>query len=735
MKKSSNKMIKKFESLFFLIIFAICLCFGSHGVNAQNNSELTIYHFNDTNGVFKPFQYQFSNHQTADKPMGGIERLAYFRQEKLKKDPSSLLIVGSDILGPSLFSRHSEGAMMIDVLNQLKVTAWTPSNYDFMYGVQSLEKRMKKATFPIVSSNVFKKSTGEPFFKSSLIINHKGKKIGIVGISEIHLKDNVPKEVENILEFREPIAALKDLTSEMKSDTDIIIAIAQLKNADKIEVLLNTDVDLIIGSIGEFGDSVSTEVTAVNGKKIIQTPGFAMSMGEVRFSITKPHQIKYHKIFQNFLTASEYSFAKIRDFIQPITNIYKTYHKTFKNVVLASLNRDPDVRESRKIMSHLLRKSAGTEISLLSNRFFLRSGEFRDKITKARLYNVLYLSTKLTRVFLSGEQLRKVLIALQGHDNEYLVEGVVGNKVNGRLINNAEIYSIATGEAILSQLPVLKERLNIVEVYDKPINDHIYDYLLTQNKPAINFDQLLSFSPWKISSDIELGGQVTQVQVPEGGDFGDLRWKGDQNALNLGGEGIFSLVRYWGQNEFLSDFSLGFKQQRTGDEDLKETFDKIVIQTEYRRILWNRLFMPFVNANLESLFTNPDPQKPHFFLGRFKGGITHAFPLGIQVSESLEYRQQFLDSTDPGRLGVDLGIKWKYQWWLIKNQLTSSVYMPFDIKTGIITNIENKISFPIAKYFDIFLKFNTFNRSTTPNDWAFRVNAGLQITLERPLAF
>ena len=79
-------------------------------------------------------------------------------------------------------STFTKGEQMVPVLNKLDVRCAVFGNHDFDFGIDILQERVEKTSFPWLMSNVIDNETGRPLAdgKVSHIIDWCGRKIGLV---------------------------------------------------------------------------------------------------------------------------------------------------------------------------------------------------------------------------------------------------------------------------------------------------------------------------------------------------------------------------------------------------------------------------------------------------------------------------------------------------------------------------------------------------------------------------
>jgi len=133
------------------------------------SQRVTILFFNDLHGHLEPFTVK-----QLDKPaeVGGIARIAalvkQIRAENEKIGAKTLVLVAGDILQGTPMSTVFMGEPDVLALNNIGVNAMTVGNHEFDFGLDNLLALRKAAKFPIISSNIVWKESGELVFEPSV---------------------------------------------------------------------------------------------------------------------------------------------------------------------------------------------------------------------------------------------------------------------------------------------------------------------------------------------------------------------------------------------------------------------------------------------------------------------------------------------------------------------------------------------------------------------------------------
>ncbi len=144
------------------------------GSSFAESVEMTIIHFNDLDRM------EESGGQ------GGVARLAsLIKSERANKD-NVLVTFAGDTISPSLMSGFDKGAHMIELLNQLDLTAMAIGNHEYDFGPEVAKQRFAEANFPILGANNID-TDGEIIdgAEASIMVDVGPFKVGIFGLTTL----------------------------------------------------------------------------------------------------------------------------------------------------------------------------------------------------------------------------------------------------------------------------------------------------------------------------------------------------------------------------------------------------------------------------------------------------------------------------------------------------------------------------------------------------------------------
>ncbi len=224
--------MKRFVVRWLLVALIMPLFFTGTGVLAEA-TKLTIVHFNDLDRM------------GAKGGRGGVAKLAAIIAEQRASNDNVMVTFGGDTISPSLMSGLDQGAHMIDLLNQLDLTAMVLGNHEFDFGPEIAKERIAEANFPILGTNtVDPDGTIIDGALASIMVNTGDFKIGIFGLTTVGtLEKSSPGEYT----FMDPLEVAVDQTVKLREEgADLIIALAHTDTVEDQILVENEVVDLLL---------------------------------------------------------------------------------------------------------------------------------------------------------------------------------------------------------------------------------------------------------------------------------------------------------------------------------------------------------------------------------------------------------------------------------------------------------------------------------------------------------
>ncbi|MGI6368629.1 MAG: hypothetical protein ACOX2L_09805 [Anaerolineae bacterium] len=200
--------------------------------------------------------------------MGGLARRATLIQDTRDQTDVPVLVVdaGNTLMGKSL-SLASEGRVLVDAMNLMGYDALGIGVGELIQGPEILEARAQEASFPLVSANLVDAATGEPLFEPWVLIERKGTRFGVLGLSN----PGALLGIESLWPGAEILPAQQALTrylDEVRSQSDVVVVLSLLGlDSDQVLAQNVAGIDVIVGGNERY---LLTEASSVNNTTIVQ---------------------------------------------------------------------------------------------------------------------------------------------------------------------------------------------------------------------------------------------------------------------------------------------------------------------------------------------------------------------------------------------------------------------------------------------------------------------------------
>lgn len=264
------------------IILLLSLTLGLHSQN------LVILHTNDTHSRIEPLP---ETDRFAPN-LGGIERRAAYLDKMRNENKNVLLFDAGDFLQGTPYFNMFKGEVEVKAMNMLKYDAVTLGNHEFDYGMEVLEDVVKKATFPIISTNYdFSETAINDYIKPYHIIYKEGVKIGIIG-ANIDPVGLIASENYDGVIFHTPTETLNKTAEMLRNELncDMVICLSHLGYRNELELAENSrNIDIIIGGHSHTFMTKPSFRKNLDGEEVLvfQTAGRGMYVGRIDVELQK----------------------------------------------------------------------------------------------------------------------------------------------------------------------------------------------------------------------------------------------------------------------------------------------------------------------------------------------------------------------------------------------------------------------------------------------------------------
>ncbi|MDP9609085.1 MULTISPECIES: bifunctional metallophosphatase/5'-nucleotidase [Streptomyces] len=202
--------------------------------------DVQLLSFNDLHGNLEPPQGSSGtvtetqpDGTTKAVPAGGVEYLATALRNARKGHEYSVTAAGGDMIGASpLMSGLFHDEPTIEALNKLHLDVTSVGNHEFDEGRAELNriqnggchpkdgcyedgKTFQGAGFPYLAANVTDEKTGKPILKPYTVWQHKGVKIGFIGVTLEGTPGIVTAEGVKGLKFHDEVETINKYAKEL----------------------------------------------------------------------------------------------------------------------------------------------------------------------------------------------------------------------------------------------------------------------------------------------------------------------------------------------------------------------------------------------------------------------------------------------------------------------------------------------------------------------------------------
>ncbi|MEL7884997.1 bifunctional UDP-sugar hydrolase/5'-nucleotidase UshA [Serratia marcescens] len=192
---------------------------------------ITILHTNDHHG-------HFWQNDHGEYGLGAQKTLVDgIRQEVAAQGGSLLLLSGGDINTGVPESDLQDAEPDFRGMNLMGYDAMAIGNHEFDNPLSVLRQQEKWATFPLLSANIYQKSTGQRLFKPYALFDKQGIKIAVIGLTTDDTAKIGNPEYFTDMEFRVPAQEAKQVVEQLRKDEkpDVIIAATHMGHYDNGE--------------------------------------------------------------------------------------------------------------------------------------------------------------------------------------------------------------------------------------------------------------------------------------------------------------------------------------------------------------------------------------------------------------------------------------------------------------------------------------------------------------------
>ncbi|MBN2515431.1 MAG: bifunctional metallophosphatase/5'-nucleotidase [Deltaproteobacteria bacterium] len=453
-----------------LHIFTVALLFFVLSTSCAFSTEpstigITILHINDTHGHI--LQY-LKKSISSEIPVGGAAQLAaMIHDERIRNPHGTLLLSGGDMFQGTPISNIFRGKPVIEIMNYLTFDAMVIGNHEFDWKQDALMTMIRSADFPVLSANIMDtKGHYIPAVQPYIILERKGLKIAIIGITTVETVTTTKPDNVTGLTFLDPEKILPPLLQDVRNrGADVVIVLSHSGlDADR-KLAKNVDgIDVIVG--GHTHTAV-TDPVVVDTTIIVQAGCFGLYLGVLELTIHREtkrivHWTRARELKTVFSGPDNPADIHVAGIINKYNNRIKDVFTRVVGETTVDLvqNRRGESNEGN-LLCDAMRQETGASIAFF-NSGGLKITIPRGKITMEAIYELLPYDNVLMTMDLTGRQIRELMehgatlphggilqtsgISVTYDFKKPVGERVVNVDVGNNPLNPMNVYTVTTND-------------------------------------------------------------------------------------------------------------------------------------------------------------------------------------------------------------------------------------------------------------------------------------------------
>ena len=191
----------------------------------ENVCKLTILHTNDTHG-------RFWHNDKGEYGMAAQKTLVERLRAEAKAAGSEVLVLSGGDVNTGVPESDLQGAEPdFMAMNSIRYDAMAVGNHEFDNPLTILEKQRQWAQFPMISANIYDKTSGKRYFDPYKVFKlESGLKVAVLGLTTEDTAQLVDPNNVQTLEFRDPTTEAANLGKQIRDnkEANLVLAITHM---------------------------------------------------------------------------------------------------------------------------------------------------------------------------------------------------------------------------------------------------------------------------------------------------------------------------------------------------------------------------------------------------------------------------------------------------------------------------------------------------------------------------
>lgn len=592
---------------------------------------LTLFHTNGLQGQLLPGPYFDEGERGGFARLCGLLRAA---------DSSAALVVDSgDALGPALLSRFDGGQLAWELMREVGYDAVVAGNHEFDFGLDTLQARAAAGP-PLLGANI--SVAGTRPFAPYLLAERQGLRIALIGLTSPEVQKIINPRRNPGVVIAEPQAALRQALEELKGRADYFIALVHMSEEEAYQLAGNfPEVQLFVagGFRRPHQKGATTHLRRLaSGTRLVTTPGSAF-VGRLDLAWQRGEGGIEEQGFRAALIPLDSAVAEEGGVAARIAAQAAAFARARSGVVGRA---SEEIADTPQFMADLLKARLRAEVGMI-NRGTLWAHPLRDTITEADVDRLIRFDDLLAKVWISGAELRRVAASSKARakDSQRLVFSgydEAADRVNGRPLNPAEIYKVATtaylaggGDEYLQ--PGVRRSAREQPTLRETLVQHLQAHPDLRRRDGL---EGLGGAVWK--SQTKLSGSLARTGInAAAGQYRGVAFLGGEEAMAWNSLIDSQVSREAAGGTLAAHLRSSFGQVQN-EGRFKEAADRLQTEVVYT---WQQKHpAPFVSLDVNTVWTVP-PQTPRPLTLRGSAGLHRSLGkdakvrIGVGVDQNL----------------------------------------------------------------------------------------------------